>query len=139
MDGYNGYLFQPQLSNIQIINLGGSIKPCANTTLALQGFYYLRTDKNVAVYSNPNVDFGGPGFANQATLAGAGGAQLVGSREVGWEFDTIIGYDYSNDVRCQLVYAAFIPDNVFGNNDGTAGGAANRVASEIRGEINVKF
>ena len=139
VDGMNGYLFQPQLSNIQIINLGGSIKPCANTTLALQGFYYLKTDKNVAVYSNPNVDFGGPGFANQATLVGASGAQLVGSREVGWEFDTIIGYDYSNDVRCQLVYAAFIPDNVFGNNDGAAGGAANRVANEIRGEINVKF
>ena len=132
VDGMNGYLFQPQLSNIQVINLGGSIKPCANTTLALQGFYYLKTDKKVNVYSNPQVDFGGPGFANQAASTAV--AECA-SREVGWEIDTILGYDYSNDVRCQLVYAAFIPDHVFGN----TGGAANAVANEIRGEINVKF
>jgi len=139
VDGYNGYLFAPQLSNIHIFNLGASIKPCANTTLALEGYYYLKVDKKVAVYSNPNYDFGGPAFANQANLVATGGAQLAGPREVGWELDAILGYDYSNDVRCQLVYAAFIPENVFGNNDGTAGGAANRVANEIRGEINVKF
>ena len=132
VDGMNGYLFQPQLSNVQIINLGGSIKPCANTTLALQGYYYLKTDKHVNVYSNPQVDFGGPGFANQAASTAV--AEL-GSREVGWEIDTILGYDYSNDVRLQLVYAAFIPDHVFSN----TGGAASAVANEIRGEINVKF
>ena len=139
VDGMNGYLFQPQLSNIQIINLGGSIKPCANTTLALQGFYYLKADKNVNVNSNPSVDFGGPSFANPGYLTAVNAAPTAaveaGSREVGWEFDTIIGYDYSNDVRCQLVYAAFIPDNAFGS----AVGSANRVANEIRGEINVKF
>jgi len=132
-DGYNGYLFAPQLSNIQIFNLGGSIKPCANTTLALQGYYYLKTDKKVNVYSNNNMDFGGPGFANAATQAYA--PNEVGAREIGWEIDSIIGYDYSNDVRCQLVYAAFIPDHVFGKNSS----GANVVANEIRGEINVKF
>ena len=138
VDGMNGYLFQPMLSNIQIINLGGSIKPCANTTLALQGFYYLKADKKVGVASNPNVDFGGPAFSNLANMQALTGATVVnqtGSREVGWEIDTILGYDYSNDVRCQLVYAMFIPDNVFGN----TGGGANCVANEIRGEINVKF
>lgn len=141
VDGMNGYLFQPQLSNIQIFNLGAAIKPCANTTLALQGFYYLKTDKRSGVSSNPNVDFGGPAFASasQQTALNGGTMTLPASatspREVGWELDTILGYDYSNDVRCQLVYAAFIPDHVFGN----VGGAANRVANEIRGEINVKF
>lgn len=133
VDGYNGYLFAPQLSNVQIFNLGASIKPCANTTLALQGYYYLKVDKKVCVYSNPNMDVGGPGYANGATQGFA--PAEAGSREIGWELDTIIGYDYSNDVRCQLVYAAFIPDHVFGN----VGGEANRVANEIRGEINVKF
>jgi len=144
VDGYNGYLFQPQLSNIQIINLGASIKPCANTTLAVQGYYYMKADKSTDVYSNPQVDFGGPSFANAANWAklhyGTDGTDGIataqtGSREVGWELDGILGYDYSKDVRCQLVYAAFIPDNTFAN----SGGAANRVASEVRGEINVKF
>ena len=92
----------------------------------------MKADKDSNVYSNPQVDFGGPGFANQAASTAVA---EVASREVGWEIDTILGYDYSKDVRCQLVYAAFIPDNVFGN----AGGAANRVANEVRGEINVKF
>jgi hypothetical protein len=121
-DGYNGYLFAPSLSNIHIFNLGASIKPYENTTLSLQAYYYLKADKDSPAGSDRNVDFGGLGYTPNAN-----------SRELGWELDSILGYDYSKDVRIQLVYGMFIPEGAFEN----AGSSA--VAHEVRGEVNVKF
>jgi len=124
-DGYNGYVFAPALSNIHIFNLGASVKPYENTTLSLQGYYYMRADSDTGVGACPsgaNVDFGGLAFAAQ----GDGGG-------LGWEIDTILGYDYSKDVRVQLVYAAFIPDGAFNK------GNADAAVQEVRGELNVKF
>lgn len=122
VEGYNGYVFAPYVSNIQIFNLGASVKPCKNTTLALQGYYYLKVNNDGAVFSDPNANLGGVGFGTAAN----------GSRELGGEIDAIVGYDYSKDVRCQLVYGAFIPGNAYE-------GVANRVANEVRAELNVKF
>jgi hypothetical protein len=130
-DGYNGYLLAPRLSNIHIFNLGTSIKPSENTSLSFQGYYYMRADNDnsggFANPSDPNVDFGGLAFA-------AGGS----SGGLGWEIDSIFGYDYSKDLRLQLVYAAFIPGGAFQN--GAPGtGDGDRTAQEVRGEIAVKF
>jgi hypothetical protein len=131
VDGYNGYLFAPLLSNIHIFNLGASVKPSENSTVSVQGYYYLKADRDSSIagtgigaglLSNRNVDFGGIGFSPDND-----------TRELGWEVDTIFGYDYSKDVRAQLVYAAFIPEGAFQ----TFG--PNKVAHEVRGEINVKF
>ena len=119
--GYNGYLFNPALANIHIFNLGASVKPSKNTSLALEGYYYLKASRNVNVASGANVDFGGYGFVGSAT-----------SQNVGWEIDAIAGYDYSKDVRVQLVYGVFVPDNAFS-------GVIASTAQEVRGEINVKF
>jgi hypothetical protein len=128
VDGNNGYLFQPLLSNIHIINLGATVKPWENTSLSVQGYYYLNADKTPGLpgkgLGDPNVDFGGLGFSPAGS-----------SRELGWEIDTILGYDYSKDVRAQLIYAVFIPDNDF--QVWAAYGAA--VAHMVRGEVNVKF
>ena len=121
-DGYNGYLFAPSLSNIHIFNLGASVKPYENTTLALQAYYYLKADKDGIAGSNGNVDFGGMSLA-------AGGT----SKDIGWEFDGILGYDYSKDVRAQLVYGAFIPEGAYKHIGVSA------VAEEVRAEVNVKF
>ena len=121
-EGYNGFLFAPALENIHIFNVGASVKPYENTTLSLQGYYYMKADKDSFAGTNPNADFGGIAFSSTAN-----------SRELGWEFDTILGYDYSKDVRAQLVYAAFIPEGAFTNGD------SDSVAHEVRGEINVKF
>ena len=119
-DGYNGYVFAPALSNIQIFNLGASVKPAANTTLALQGYYYLKADRNGYVASNPNANLGGLNMLSSNN----------DSRDVGAEIDAIVGYDYSKDVRCQLVYGAFFPNNAYG---------IDRTVNEVRGELNVKF
>ena len=121
-DGYNGYLFAPSLSNIHIFNLGASVKPYENTTLALQAYYYLKADPNAGAGSNGNVDFGG------MSVAAAGVSQ-----DIGWEFDGILGYDYSKDVRAQLVYGAFIPEGAYKHIGVSA------VAEEVRAEVNVKF
>jgi hypothetical protein len=123
-DGYNGYLFAPSLSNIHIFNLGASVKPYENTTLALQVYYYLKAETGSAAGSNGNVDFGG------MSLAATGASQ-----DIGWEIDGILGYDYSKDVRAQLVYGAFIPEGAYRN----AGTPVSAVAEEVRAEINVKF
>jgi len=124
-DGYNGYLFAPSLSNIHIFNLGASVKPYENTTLALQVYYYLKADGNGVSGSNPNVDFGGISPSPNAVGSNA--------RDIGWEIDGILGYDYSKDVRAQLVYGAFIPSDAYRH----AGTSA--VAEEVRAEVNVKF
>jgi len=121
-DGYNGYLFCPALSNIQIFNVGASVKPYENTTLSLQGYYYLKADSDTTAGSNANVDFGG--LATGATGPSSG---------IGWEFDGIVGYDYSKDVRLQLVYGVFVPGGAYQK-------AGDSVTSqEVRGEVNVKF
>jgi hypothetical protein len=121
-DGYNGYVFAPGLSNILILNLGLSVKPSENTTLALQGYYYRKVDDDSPAGSNSNVDFGGFGAGTSTT-----------SKDLGYEGDLILGYDYSKDVRCQLVSAAFVPKGAYG------AGIKNHVAWELRGEVNVKF
>jgi hypothetical protein len=126
VDGHNGYLFHPALHNINIFNLGAAVKPCENTTLAFQAYYYMQANKNGAVGSDPNKDFG---------PMGAGSYDGSGSRDVGWEIDTILGYDYSKDVRCQLVYAAMIPGKALHNSTEDF----DATAHEIRGEVNVKF
>lgn len=123
-DGYNGYIFCPLLSNIHIVNLGGSIRPYENTTFSVQGYWYRKMDSNSPAGSNPNLDFGG-----------ISGWDAGPGQNLGVEIDGILGYDYSKDVRLQLVYGAFIPGNAYKNVD-TYGAAT---VQEVRGEINVKF
>jgi alginate export protein len=126
-DGYNGYLFAPALSDIAIFNLGASVKPYENTTLSIQGYYYMKADKQGIAGSNGNVDWGGPTWA--APAAGSTGPDAY----LGWELDGILGYDYSKDVRAQLVYGVFLPGTAYENVGVT------RAAEEVRAELNVKF
>ncbi|MCG3147378.1 MAG: hypothetical protein PCFJNLEI_00817 [Verrucomicrobiae bacterium] len=128
VDGNNGYLFQPMLSNIHIFNLGATVKPAENLSASLQAYYYLAADKTpglpgAGLKGDPNVDFGGLGFSPSGS-----------SRELGWEVDAILGYDYSKDVRAQLVYAVFIPENDFHKPY-----PSDSMAHLVRGEVNVKF
>lgn len=125
--GSNGYLFAPLLSNIQIFNLGVSAKPRENTTVSLQAFYYRAVDTTPGHpgtgLQNTNEDFGGLGFSPSGS-----------SHDLGYEFDWIMGYDYSKDVRFQLVNAFFIPLNGYNYYPDTYS-----VAHEVRAEVNVKF
>jgi hypothetical protein len=124
-EGYNGYIFSPFLSNIRILNVGGSVKPYENTSFSVQFYYYGKIDDDSPAGSNPNIDFGG--LSGWTTTASSG--------DLGCEIDGILGYDYSKDVRFQLVYGAFIPGNAY-KNVPTYGA---QTVQEVRGEINVKF
>ena len=130
VEGYNGYLFSPYLSNIHIFNLGVSSKPYENMSLSCNIYYYLKADSDSFAGSNPNIDFGGLEYAH-ADVAQAN------SRQLGWEIDNVFGYDYSKDVRFQLVNAFFIPGGAY-RHDGP-GGTVNAVSHEVRGEVSVKF
>jgi len=124
-EGYNGYIFAPFLSNIRITNIGGSIKPYENTSFSVQFYYYGKIDDDSPAGSNPNIDFGG--LSGWTTTASSG--------DLGLELDSILGYDYSKDVRFQLVYGVFVPGNAY-KNVPTYGAAT---VQEVRGEVNVKF
>ena len=126
MEGYNGYLFAPQLSNIHIFNLGASIKPQEHTTFSVQGYYYMKFDANAPAGSNINIDFGGLEFTRETPQSN--------SRYLGWEIDTTMTYDYSRDVRLQLVHGLFIPGGAYQQTI-----YASAVAHEVRAEISVKF
>lgn len=125
-EGYNGYLFVPNLSNIHIFNLGASIKPRQNTSLSLQGYYYMKFDGNVNAGSNINMDWGGLEFTRETPQSK--------SRYLGWEIDSTLTYDYSRDVRLQLVNGFFIPGGAY-----TQTIYASAVAHEVRAEVSVKF
>jgi len=124
-EGYNGFVFKPMMSNVQIINLGASIKPANNLTLALQGYYYFAVNGDYGLWANYNLDV-------PSEIEGHNG-----KREIGSELDTILTYDYSKDVRCQLIYGMFIPG--IGVSDAPTTWHIDRVAHGIRGEVNVKF
>lgn len=129
VEGYNGYVFHPMLSNIHIFNVGASIKPAKNCSLAVQGYYYMKADADGIAFPNPNVDVG---------LIPAISAN--DSRDLGFEIDAILGYDYSKDVRCQLIYGVFIPQNGVKDNDlGFIEWNTYRAAHGVRAEVNVKF
>jgi hypothetical protein len=124
-EGYNGYLFGPYLSNIHILNVGASVKPYENTTLSVQGYYYLKDDNDGAFGgSNRNIDVGG--LSSWYTDGH--------HRDLGFEVDAIIGYDYSKDVRLQLVYGVFAPGAAY-----TKDTPISCIAQEFRAEMNVKF
>lgn len=127
VEGYNGYLFAPLLSNIIICNLGVSVKPSAQSTVSLQGYYYYAVDTvpgnpGVGIISNKNIDFGGLGYSPSGS-----------SHNLGYEVDLISSYDYSKDVRFQIVNAFFIPDHAF------TVYPSDMVAHEVRGEVSVRF
>jgi hypothetical protein len=123
VEGQNGYVFSPTLSNINIFNVGASIKPYENTTLAVQAYYYLKCSPAGGAGSNPNIDVGG------ISWSGYNG----GESELGTEIDAILGYDYSKDVRFQLIYGIFIPGQNYTSGD------FDTCANEVRAEVFVKF
>jgi hypothetical protein len=126
VDGYNGYLFAPYLSNIHIFNVGVTSKPYENMSLSCNVYYYLKADNDSFAGSNPNIDFGGLEYTDEGVQSN--------SRQLGWEIDNVFGYDYSKDVRFQLVNAFFIPAGAY-RRDPTV----NAVSHEVRGEVSVKF
>jgi hypothetical protein len=121
--GNNGYLFCPVISNIHIFNVGASIKPAQNVTLAVQGYFYMLDDTG----SSAGTDWIQQEIGMDAFYG-------YGKREIGWEVDGILGYDYSKDVRFQLVYAVFIPDRAVKSYT-----YVSAAAHLVRGEVNVRF
>ena len=125
-EGYNGYVFVPNLSNIHIFNLGTSIKPHQNTAFSVQGYYYMKFDANSPAGGNINMDYGGLEFTRVTPQAN--------SNYLGWEIDSTLTYNYSRDVRLQLIHGAFIPGAAYQKTQ-----FASAVAHEVRAEIYVKF
>jgi len=135
VEGYNGYLFAPELSNIHIFNAGVTSKPYENMSLSCNVYYYLKADSDSFAGSNPNIDFGGLEYTREGTQSN--------SRQIGWEIDNVFGYDYSKDVRFQLVNAFFIPAGAYRHDgrkpDDGSFGTVNAVSHEVRAEVSVKF
>lgn len=119
---YNGYMLKPVLSNIHIFNLGATVKPAKNCSVGVQGYYYLKADKDGVNFTNPNLD-NGFGTVMPAT----------DKSDIGWGIDLSVGYDYSKDVRMGLIYGVFLPGTAVRDT------GFDQTSYGLRGEVNVKF
>ena len=94
--------------------------------MAVQAYYYMKCSPGGEAGTNPNYEYGGMAFSTFGNVNN-------GKSELGAEIDAILGYDYSKDVRFQLVYGIFLPGANYSN------GPYDTCANEIRGEVFVKF
>ena len=100
------------------------MKPYENTTLALQGYYYIKADKMGIAGSNGNVDWGGPAWASPVT-AGVTPADEPTSDGNSMAFSaTTIARTF---VR-SFVYGVFLPEPPMRTP------ALHRAAEEVRAE-----
>ncbi len=117
-----GYVFSPQLSNIHILKAAAEVLPVENLSLGLDIYYYLQDDPVAMVMGSPYKQNGG---VNAVTNGD--------DRQLGAEFDFVVGYDYSQDVRTQFYVGAFFPDDAY------SGSSGDDEAIEVRGEVQVNF
>jgi len=104
---------QSATTNNQFIQIKGSIKPLEDLLLEA-AFTYIWTDEDV--HTVP-------------------GDQSSPSRddEIGWEIDTQVTYDYTEDVTFGILAAWFFPGDFYGNEEGDA------TATDIVSSVKVTF
>lgn len=95
-------------SNAHIINLGGSIKPLEDLSLAIDWFHYILDEELVAT--------------GTGTLTGnVTSYTITTDDDLGDEIDISLLYDYSEDVQFGLTLGWFLPGDTFnGANDDDA-------------------
>jgi hypothetical protein len=100
---YYGEVFDPELSNLAVLTLGGGLKPSQDGSLDLV-YHYYRQDEPSADLRDSNLD---------AVPDGR-------HRELGHEVDLVLGYQGFEDLNVALIAGAFFPGRAF---DGDADNA----------------
>ncbi len=93
---YYGEAFDPELSNLAVLTLGGGLKPSESSSLDLV-YHYYRQDHASAELRDSNLE---------AVPDGQ-------HRELGHEVDLVLGYLGVEDLSVALVLGAFFPGRAF--------------------------
>ncbi|PIQ90766.1 MAG: hypothetical protein COV71_02735, partial [Candidatus Omnitrophica bacterium CG11_big_fil_rev_8_21_14_0_20_41_12] len=99
-------------SNMNAINLKGSMKPVDDVTVSAVYGFYQTTQKNSTMYTGPNTYNNGTNYTTAGTY--------TGKEYLGSALDGTITYDYTEDVQFGLTAGLFAPGNALTDNAGTA-------------------
>lgn len=111
-------------SNLEVINLKGSMKPMDDVTLKLNYGYY-RLAQKATTLTAPFVDADGNSYGTYT---------LKGEKDLGSALDITAVYDYNEDVQFGLTTGLFLPGRAF---DSSTGGDSK--ATQIIGSMKVTF
>jgi len=117
---YYGYGLSPRMTNIHIFNASASVKPGELWNLGLDYYHYMQDEKEARIVGNHILT--DPGIMKRTTGL---------DRNIGDEVNLSVSYEYTDDVKAQLLFAYFMPGDAYGADDDDA--------LEIRGEILVSF
>jgi len=117
---YYGHGLSPRMSNIHIFNASASIQPHELWSVAIDYYHYLQDEQVAGIVGNPLLT--DPGIMKPTTGL---------DDNIGDEVDVSVTYEYTSDVKAQVLLAYFMPGDAFGADDDDA--------LEIRGEILVSF
>jgi hypothetical protein len=100
---YYGEVFQPELSNMAILTLGGGLRPTKRSSLDLVYHHYRQQElsdelRDVGIEADPSGE----------------------SRDLGHGIDVILGYKGIENVDLEAVLGGFIPGNAFSEADDNA-------------------
>ncbi len=109
-------------SNMQVINLRGSMKPTEDTTVLLNYGYYRRNKGASGSMSSTQVDGNGTAYSYTMT----------GNDDLGSALDLTGTYDYTEDVQFGLTFGYFNPGKAFAENN-------RRDATQVVGSMKVTF
>jgi len=117
---YYGHALSPRMSNIHIFNFSASVQPNDLWNLAIDYYHYMQDEKVAGLVGNPLLT--DPGIMRLTTGL---------DDNIGDEVDVSATYEYTDDVKAQILLAYFMPGDAYGADDDDA--------LEIRGEILVSF
>ncbi len=117
---YYGYAYSPELTNIQIINVGLDLQPSEFTKLSADFYYYTQAEQMAAVVGKTDMDNPGVAAMTEGT-----------DDQLGSEVDVGLEHTYTDSVTTSLIVSYFMPGDAYAEDADDA--------LEIRGEILVSF
>jgi hypothetical protein len=117
---FYGYAYAPQLTNIQIINVGLDLQPSDFTKLSADFYYYTQAEQMAMVMGRTDMD-------NPGVTAMTNGTD----DQLGSEVDVGLEHTYTDSVTTSLILSYFMPGDAYCEDADDA--------LEIRGEILVSF
>ncbi len=116
-------------TNLNVINLRGSLKPADDVTLAVNYGYYMR-DKKSGNMASPGNDSEGNAYSTKSTSGST--YSMTNKKDLGNAIDITATYDYTEDVQLGLTAGWFIPGKAFAESN-------RRPASQVIGNVKVTF
>jgi hypothetical protein len=121
-------------TNLQVINLMGSMKPADDITLTLNYGYYLRAQKDTAGLTSPYRDSLYGLYSNGLTPTGTATTTytMVDEKYLGNALDLTATYAYTEDVQLGLTLGYFKPGSAFDERN-------RHTATQVLGTMKVTF